>query len=30
MACRGAGIHYSLLTTDLPFGEALGRSLAAR
>ncbi len=30
MACRGSGIHYTLLTTDLPFGEALGRALAAR
>jgi uncharacterized protein (DUF58 family) len=29
-ACRSAGIHYTTLTTDLPFGEALGRTLAAR
>jgi uncharacterized protein (DUF58 family) len=29
-ACRGAGIHYATITTDLPFGEALGRTLAAR
>ncbi|HPF61166.1 MAG: DUF58 domain-containing protein [Gemmatimonadetes bacterium] len=29
-ACRGAGIHYALVTTDLPFGTALGRTLAAR
>ncbi len=30
MACRGAGIHYALITTDMPFGEALGRAMAAR
>jgi uncharacterized protein (DUF58 family) len=29
-ACRGAGMHYATITTDLPFGEALGRTLAAR
>lgn len=29
-ACRGAGMHYALVTTDLPFGEALGRALDAR
>lgn len=29
-ACRASGMHYALVTTDLPFGEALGRVLAAR
>jgi hypothetical protein len=29
-ACRGAGIHYALVTTALPFGAALGRALEAR
>jgi uncharacterized protein (DUF58 family) len=29
-ACRGAGIHYALVTTDLPFGAAIGRALEAR
>lgn len=29
-ACRSAGIHYALVTTDLPFGQALGRAIAAR
>jgi hypothetical protein len=29
-ACRGSGIHYALVTTDLPFGAALGRALEAR
>ncbi len=29
-ACRGAGMNYSLVTTDQPFGVALGRALAQR
>ena len=28
-ACRGAGIRYALVPTDLPFGSALARALAA-
>ena len=26
-ACRGAGIRYALVPTDLPFGTALGQAL---
>lgn len=29
-SCRAAGIHYALITTDMPFGTALGHTLAAR
>lgn len=29
-ACRAAGIHYTLVPTDLPFGSALGRALQRR
>lgn len=29
MACRAAGMHYALVPTDLSFGAALGRALAA-
>ena len=29
-ACRGAGMRYALVTTDQPFGTALGRALGAR
>lgn len=29
-SCRSAGINYSLVTTDLPFGTALARSLDRR
>lgn len=29
-ACRAAGIHYALITTDMPFGTALGHTLDAR
>jgi uncharacterized protein (DUF58 family) len=28
-SCRGAGIHYALVSTDTPFGPALGRALGA-
>jgi uncharacterized protein (DUF58 family) len=29
MSCRAAGMHYALVPTDLSFGAALGRALAA-
>jgi len=29
IACRGAGMRYAVVPTDLPFGVALGRAMGA-